>query len=279
MKLWPERPLGALDGRSPREVSQSDDESIRRRLAGAILVLQAITERVTSDFDFNRLREGLGLPVAGPIDPDELPIDQLPVIRYDRVTVEKLYDEALRHGFRKAMVYRYPAAMRRFAQAIIDRESMAGNDEQIRAYTTLAQMETDPAKAAAIYDQGRSAADAAGRSHANFDLAELAMWFSRGDSQQIMRLMDHIQREHIEEPGVREAFMQMLVQFGVLNPDGSPGPVVTQARQAQAAAGGVTGGPHAAPAEQPSAAESGKLWTPDAGETSTSGGSKLWTPD
>jgi len=75
--------------------------------------------------------------------------------------------------------------------------------------------------------------------------------------------------------------MQMFMQFGVLNPDGTPGPVVTQARQAQAA-GAMAGDemPGAVPG-QPPAAEPSQIWTPDAGggETGSSGGGKLWTPD
>jgi hypothetical protein len=286
LKRWPELKLGALDGRSPREAAS--DEAMQRRLGAVLLVLEATTERITSDFDFNRLRDELNLPPAEPIDPEQLPLAQLPVIRYDRVIIDKLDDESLIHGFRKASVYRAPA-VKRFAAGLVARESLAGTDEQIRAYTALGQAETDPAKAAEIYDQGRRAAEAAGRSHVSFDLAELALKFARGDAEDIGRLIDHIQTDHMDEPGVREALTQMLMQFGVLNPDGSPGPAITGGRPEMggAPAGVGAGGPEAAagmpggpaPAAQPAPPEEqpGKLWTPDS--QSGGGGGKLWTPD
>jgi hypothetical protein len=281
LQRWPELKLGALDGRSPADAV--NDESLRRRVAAAMLVLQAITERGVAGFDFAALADKLSLPAAEPIDPNDQPLDELPMIRYERVIVEKLDDDGVKHGLRKSMAFRAPNAMERFAQAVVDRPSLAGSDEQMRAFTVLAQLQTDPAKVEAIYQQGREALDAAGRSHAHLDLSELAMRFTRGEAEHIRRLIDHIQSDHLSEPGIREGLTRMLVQFGVLNPDGTPGPAVTRARQAQqamaaAAAGG--GMPQPGPAPEQSAGESG-LWTPDAGpsQTGDSGGGKLWTPD
>ena len=37
-----------------------------------------------------------------------------------------------------------------------------------------------------------------------------------------MRLIEHIQKQHIEEPGVGETLTQMLIDVGLLRPDGTP---------------------------------------------------------
>ena len=93
---------------------------------------------------------------------------------------------------------------------------------------------------------------------------ELSLRFAARDGRQVTRLIQHLQERHIEEPGVREALTRMLIEVGLLRPDGTPafGP-------------GAQGEMAAA---EPPAAEPGKLWTPDSAEPG-SGGSKLWTPE
>ena len=131
-------------------------------------------------------------------------------------------------------------------------------------------MTDDPDEAIALIEAGRKATLDRGGSCANWDLLELSLRFERMESSEITRLMSHIEREHGREPGVIEALTQMLVQMGVLRPDGSPAMP-----------------PGAAPAEEPSIVvpgggqpeEAGKIWTPD-GSTGTSEGEKpkIWTP-
>ena len=58
-----------------------------------------------------------------------------------------------------------------------------------------------------------------------------------------------------------QALTQMLVNFGLLNPDGTP----------------VAAHGHGAAAVAPPTTEPSKLWTPGS-ESSGSGGGKLWTP-
>jgi hypothetical protein len=88
---------------------------------------------------------------------------------------------------------------------------------------------------------------------------ELSLRFGHGDEEQAMRLLQHIESQHIREPGVAQTLTQMLINIGVLNPDGTPA--------------GVPGRPAAG---APPAPEPSKLWTPDS--ESPGGGGKLWTP-
>ena len=90
---------------------------------------------------------------------------------------------------------------------------------------------------------------------------ELSFRFGHGEIEPAMRLMQHIESRHIEEKGVAQTLTQMLINFGLLNPDGTP--VAMPGRRAAAEAA-------------PPAAEASKLWTP--GSESSGSGGKLWTP-
>jgi hypothetical protein len=262
LNRWPQLKLGIFDGNSAREVA--GDDSRRVRLLAAVMVLQSWSEAAADAFDFNELRSELGLPTLEPIDPNEVNVENLPLIRLSRVTVEKASDEELCIGYRRAMAFGAPAALERFARAVVDRSSLAGSTEQLRSYRTLAEMERDPEKVFQHIEQGRSAAESAGLSCASWDLMELTFRVARGQPDQLQRLVDHIQTRHIEEPGVAEALMRFLVSIGALRPDGTPAPPPGP-EELPAAATDQTGPPP------------GKLWTPDGQQPG--GEKKIWTPD
>jgi hypothetical protein len=259
---WPELPLGILGGRSPREASADPANYVR--LLAATLVLDHWTERSTTDFDFNELRSRLGLPTLGPVDPEPMGIGRVPLVRLDRVIVEKLSDEDLLVALRRASLFGATAALRKFALAILDRPSFAQRPERLVAHQLLAQSAENIEQALAHVEEGRAATVAAGESCVAWDLMELPYCFMRGDGRRAMQLIQHIQGQHIEEPGVADALTRLLIEVGVLRPDGTPMPPPTRQQP----------GPVAM--EEP-AAEPGRLWTPDSGPAQ-GGGGKLWTP-
>ena len=73
-----------------------------------------------------------------------------------------------------------------------------------------------------VHVAGRRAMDAKKASHATWDLMELSLHFAHRNGQEAMRLIEHIQKRHVNEPGVAEALTRMLVDVGLLNPDGTP---------------------------------------------------------
>jgi len=262
LKQWPEMELGALDGRSPREAV--GDESARIRVLAAILLLNGIVEQeVGPTFDCNRLRSELGLPILEPIDPGEADVATIPLIRLDRVDVEQAGDRDLSTAFRRASAYGVVGALPKLARAVAERESFKNNEDQIRACGLLARLERNPEQALKYVNQGREVAEAAGQSSARWDLMELSIGFALQDVDKVNQLLAHIQAEHLNEPGVAEAVTQVLMQAGVLRPDGST--AMPQEAPPQ---------PAAAPATEEGAS---KLWTPDS-ESGGAGG-KLWTPD
>jgi hypothetical protein len=260
---WPELNLGVLAGRSPRQVAA--DETCRVRLLAAIMVLEHWSQRLPWPVDFNQLRATLGLPILEPIDPQQHPVDDLPTVRLGRLSVERLADKDLIMAYYRATVFAIRPAVRKFAQALVNRPTLADSDERVHAYAALVRNEDDLTRALEYVELGRRAAEAKKESSASWDLMELSLRFAARDGQQAMRLIQHLQQQHLEEPGVGEALTRMLIDVGLLRPDGTPafGPGAPQAEM---------------PAAEQPAAEPGKLWTPDSAEPG-SGGGKLWTPE
>lgn len=255
LNRWPQQKLGILDGRSPREVA--GDESCRVRLLAAIMLLQLWSEDIPGRFDFNELRRRLGLPTLEPIDPQQTAVDGLPLVRLSRVMVEQASDETLLAGYRRALAFNVLPALRKFAPALADRPGFAGREEQLQACRLLVRLEEDLDRALRYLEQGRQSAGSLGQSCASWDLLELPLRLARAEPEEISRLINHVQGQHIREPGVAEALMQWLVRVGAIRPDGTP--------------------PGPAPREAPAAAGPGQLWTPDGQQPG--GQKKIWTPD
>ena len=104
------------------------------------------------------------------------------------------------------------------------------------------------------------------------DVAELRVRMQRGDEADVMRLLEHVRREHARDQQVLQAFAEVMMEAGVdlsaLAGRSSPG----------TAAMGAPGGAASSPGTAPAAA-AGKLWTPG-GESSGPAGEKkvIWTP-
>jgi len=271
LNQWPDLKLGVLDGCSPREsagVGQVSslfhgDQTYGVRVMAAVMVLEFFAERVSGQFDFNELRTRLGLPVFDSIDANEMPLEDLPNTRLSRLKAEGLSDADLVSAFYRAGAFSIRSAQRKFAEEIIARPSLAGSDDRLHAYASLAHTEENIDKALEYVDRGRRAAEAKKQSSASWDLTELSLRFAQRDGQKAMQMIEHIQNKHLQEPGVGEALTQMLMDVGLLRPDGTPSV--------------MPGEPEPAMAEA-SAAEPGGLWTPDSAQPS-GGSGKLWTPE
>jgi hypothetical protein len=255
--------LGVLGGKTPQEAA--GDPALRTRLLAAILLVEAWADAAFCGFDFNQLRARLGLPTLEAIDPDGLKIEDVPATRLGRLVVEKLADADVVTCYQRIVGLGDMPAVTKFARAIAERPSFEKRPERLRAYASLVRAAEDSDQALTYIDQGRTAAEAAGESSARWDMMELSVRFRRGEGDVAMRLLRHIESQHGREPGVAEAIQQMLIEFGILRPDGTP------AYAAQRP-------PHGpAPATAAAADEPDKLWLPDsqrpAGEKP-----QIWTP-
>jgi hypothetical protein len=262
---WPKCPLGLLEGKSPEEAA--GQEGCRVRLLAAVMLLEFWAESRGIGFDFNQLRARFALPLPEPIDPAKLPGDRLPLARLARVMDEQLSDDALLTEYRRASAMNAVAAMRKLARAVIDRPSLAGRTEYFRAFANLARLAEDSDQALDYVDRGRKAAEAAGQSCAPWDIMELSYRIQRTEGAEVGRLLQHLQTRHAREPGVASAVHEILVQYGLVRPDGTPSAPAAAAPQ-QAPDIVVPGSADAQP---------GELWTPDGGKPSGDR-PKLWVP-
>ena len=108
-------------------------------------------------------------------------------------------------------------------------------------------------------------------------ISEMTYRLISGQGEEAQALMNKIQTQHIEEPGVAQMLMQTLQQLGLAGPQGMPQP-----GRPQAPVGAAAAMPAATAASAPPA---GGVWTPD-GSSSPSpnqppkeeGKSAIWTP-
>lgn len=266
LNRWPQSALGFLEGKSPEEAA--GEEACRIKVLAAVMLVEFWLEQTGGRFDCNRLRSRLGLPTLDSIDPGQFPLDDLPLVRLSRVEVEKLSDEDLITGYRRVRLFNVQAALPKFARAVAERPSLADHEERLRALVVLTRTADDSEEALGYLEQGRQAARRAGLSSASWDLMELSFRFERREGDQIRRLLEHLQSEHMQEPGVAQALAELLVEAGVIRPDGTP--VVPAAEMGpEESSLVVPGEPGAKP---------GELWTP---ESQKPAGEKpaIWTPD
>lgn len=255
---WPQMPLGLLDGKTPQEIG--GQEAYRIRLLAAISILEQWMELQGSHVDLNRLRTQLHVPTLEPLDPQQVDVRELPLVRLSRLMVDKLTDDQLLVVYHRAMAFNARNTLAKVARSLVERPSMAGREEQFHAYMILARTAEQPDKAIEYVSRGRQAAESTGQSSAPWDLLELSFRFQHTEGPEVVRLIEHLQREHLREPGVAQALADLLMQVGVLRPDGPA---------AEESAGLM------APGQE--TAEPGKIWTPE-GQAPQGEKPKIWTP-
>jgi len=263
LNRWPQTAKHLLENKTPTEAA--GDARLRIRVLAQILMSEVSMSEQSGKFDFNTLRENLGLPALGPIDPATVDLMALPVCRWHRLEIDKLDDDDIISLLGAAVRVRAARALRLLALEVIDRPSLDKKIEKAYLYGELSRLEANPVRAMEYLDQGREMAELAGHSSATWDLQELSLRNEMGQPYEVKRLLDHISAEHINEPGVRQAIVRFLTEIGVLGPDGK---MLQQPTQAEPAEVGVA---------SETSDESSKIWTPDS-EQGSKEKPALWTP-
>ncbi len=264
LETWPEQPLGVLDGKTPAEAAA--DPAYHVRVLAAILLLELGTQAQSlPEIDFNELRARLKLPKRETIDPASVDVASLSVIQLSQLDIPKLSDDQLLVAYQRAGRIGAMHALQGLAAEVTARESLEGRVDKSETYELLAQTTRDSDQAIEFIHKACEAAVAQGQSRGPWLLAELRLRFERGLPDQIPHLIQQIQRKYINEPEVAQGLYQVLLQYGLITPDGKP----ATPRQAEPVGA-------AAAAPEPT----GGIWTPDSAETSAGGEkkSKLWIP-
>lgn len=266
--LWPEAALPELLGKTPREAIASREG--RLRVLAMIEDGEAASRQPDAPQAWTRVRERLSLDGPQAIE-SRKPLEEVPPMRWHRVVLREVSLEELRGMLLAATATGFDTAAERAASELISRPDAAPEDRW-EAYSLLEERAQSTVRKLEIIKELRSIAASLKVSDGMIDAAELRVRLQRGDEADIMRLLDHVGREHGRDEKVIRAVADVLAEAGI-----------DLSALAGRGAGGRAAG--AAPAATIPAAEPGKLWTPDAGATATGraepGGPEkktIWTP-
>jgi hypothetical protein len=173
--------------------------------------------------------------------------------------------DQLRGLFLTAMDAGFDLAAERAAEAILARSDTAAEDRW-EAWSFLEARVTSSVKRLEIIGHLRELAKELKVSDGMIDIAELRIRLQRGDQADIMRLLEHLRRDHSRDQRVLEALAEVLVEAGV---------------DLSALAGqGMPAGAAGMPAAAAPAASPGGIWTPGSPQPGPSGEKKtIWTPN
>lgn len=263
--LWPDTALPELLGRTPRE-AVADPEG-RRRVAALVAEGEATSRRPDAAAAWTRVRGPLGLPVPGPITATAS-FAEVPPLRWHRLRLEGMPLDDLRTLFITAVDAGFEKAGEQAATALAARSDASAEDRwealsvlEERAETTVRRLE--------IIGELRGLARQIKTGDGMLDVAELRVRIERGDQTEVVRLLDHIRREHAGDQRVFGALAEVLMEAGVDIPGMAAGRPPAAGRRPDAP--GAVAAPAAAPAQgiwtpgqaaAPPAAEKKTIWTP-----------------
>lgn len=283
---WFTHPTDDLGGESPEAFARRDDAD--RTLSALIQVVGLQADPRFADELMTRLREKAGiaepasiLPPSGDEDGTLQFFKGLPIWRWGRVDLSDVSASVAGRLLGVARLFSEEKSMTNLADRILsfpaDKENASARllafEVQIEKATTDGRAE----EALALIRKGSDEAKDFAVSDARFNLREAMIQISLGRPAEFRRIVEHVAREHRNEPEAMQSLQIMLMNLGLLNPDGTPRAMPTGGPDPSTGMAGA--GPQGFPqaAEEPK--KSSGLWTPDSDENRSGGGSKLWTPD
>lgn len=261
LDTWPGTPLPELLGKTPREALR--DPQTARRVEALVVEGEATSRRPDACDAWAAMRERLGMPKQAAIGSTTPIADGIPPLRWHRLDMTALGLDELRGVLVTAADAGFERAADRAATALAARPDATPADRW-EALGVLEERALSSVRKLELIAELRGVAATLKANDGMLDVAELRVRMQRGDEADVMRLMDHVRRDHGRDQQVIQAVTQVLMEAGI---------------DLAALAGRAAGGPAAAAGAAPAAAEPGKLWTPG-GEPSGPAGDKkaIWTP-
>ncbi len=267
--IFPTLKLQAFDGRTAEELAL--DFNNRVKVQATLMIIETNLQCRDYKTDLNYLREKLGLAQLEPLDPTDVELSQITDVQLGRYDVTKMSTDQLAHCYQRCLVITFRKAIVAIAEEIITRDDKPQHLNLADVYGSLLETRSTNEERIDLIEKAKQAALAANQSPAIWLLREIPLRIMSGDTQSASDLMQTIEANHIEEPGIRDHFYQLLMQLGIINPDGSPAggqaqPGIIDPSASAPQAGGVwTPGNQEPQADNPSASgdENPGLWIPD----------------
>lgn len=265
-EVWPTTPLAALDGKSAEDAA--NDESLAKRLAGALYVLDAVCDRGRYELDLNAMRERFGLPRVEPTAaPADAALNAYSILHLQRVSLAELDDRQLLTALNRVLLVHPARFLRAALTEALSRESLEGQFDRQRAYHTLGELARDRFDYDGAFEwleKGRSEAKEADdgfEAAFRWDTRELALRLETPDDPELVPLIERLDRYYGPKlPQFRPYLLQILAAHDV-----TPPPSVAANAQAPAVD------------ELAGATTAGGVWTPDA-DAAAGGPKKLILP-
>lgn len=270
--------LPLLGGKSLAETANDDSLALER---GAVVrILEGHEPIISLDGALSQVYEIANVQPLPTLQPTDDTLNQLTCADFFRVNPDKLSSTQLYVLASNARSTGGMTACRRFAKKLVesipdkpDTESQA--QMAMEGYVLWMLSTPEPVASIKIGDHAIEFAKANEQNFAAILLARLELNLSMSDQDGFRQTLTNIEQNYGKDPAVMARVQQLLVQLGIIHPDGSlrqqPGPA-----PAAAAPGEFT--PAAPPEER-----SGGVWTPDSGSApkptgGDGGGGKLWVP-
>ncbi len=262
LESWSQSPRAALNNQSPMD--SKDDEALRiPLLASALIIEQAAVDPEEAPL-FAELRAALGLSVPETIDPSDVDLEHIPLVRVPRFDLAKLSEEQLTELLNRTVLMGAKYATVLVGRELVSRPEIPDNVDLTPAYRQLIRLEPNPTQAFEWAERARQWSEQRNRPTGEWALMELELSIERGDAPGVQRLLGEIRTSHLNEPGIAEATYRLLYAAGLVAPPDAAGSAVPN------------------PLEQlPSEVESSEIWTPESDSSGTSTGeqkSVIWTP-
>lgn len=257
INVFPKIKLAALGGLTPEEASV--DFNARIKLDACLLIIESNLQCRDHNASLNDVRKSLSLDPIEATDPTDVDFNQIPDIRLARYDVSKLSTQQLGDVYQRCFFVGFRKGFINAAEEIVTREERPEHVNMSDVYAALLDSRDSVEGRLDLVAQAKAAVTAQGESPATWLLREIPLRLINQEAQVASDLIRKLETDHINEPGIAEQLYSLLVQMGVMNPDGTratpPGPEATQSE--------------------------GGIWTPgsEAGSGGDSEGSGLWIPD
>ena len=257
INVFPKIKLAALGGLTPEEASV--DFNARIKLDACLLIIESNLQCRDHNASLNDVRKSLSLDPIEATDPTDVDFNQIPDIRLARYDVSKLSTQQLGDVYQRCFFVGFRKGFINAAEEIVTREERPEHVNMSDVYAALLDSRDSVEGRLDLVAQAKAAVTTQGESPATWLLREIPLRLINQEAQVASDLIRKLETDHINEPGIAEQLYSLLVQMGVMNPDGTrathPGPEATQSE--------------------------GGIWTPgsEAGSGGDSEGSGLWIPD
>jgi tetratricopeptide (TPR) repeat protein len=271
--------LPILGGKSLAEAASDDSLAFER--AAVVRVLEGHERIISLAGVLAEIYEIAAVEPLPELEPTDEMLGELTCADFFRVNPDKLSPMQLYVLASNARSTGGMTACNRFAKMLVEKtagSAGSGGSEKdqrmaMEAYILWMMSTPEPGESIAIGDKAIAFAKINELNFASVLLARLELCLSMSDQEGFRETIMEIEQNYGSDPAVMARVQQLLVQLGIIRPDGSlrQGPV---GAAAPAQPGEFT---PAAPPEQ----RSGGVWTPDSpgdSETSGGGGGKLWVP-